>query len=321
MLLGKTIPVTAGIGALSWGRYVSVITNAGALTNKGFEFEAGYNNSIGNVTYNIHANITTYDNEVTDIGENEYLSGTSAIVRNRTYVGGGLGDFYGYVCEGIFQSQNEIDVANAIDGDPSTPYQVAETVPGDFKFRDLNGDGVINNEDRQIIGSPIPDFTYGFGFDLGYRRFKFSSLFYGNSGNEIYNSLRSELEQQGRSPNKSRSVLDAWSGAGTSNTIPIRRIKDLNKNDRTSTAYLENGSFLRLQNIVLSYDIPVSFAKIQVYVSGDNLLTFTKYSGYNPDISIDQSGDYGEGNRLDSGIDDGYYPSSSIYRLGVNITF
>ena len=321
MLLGKTIPVTAGIASLSWGRYVSVITNVGALTNKGFEFEANYSNMAGNFSYSLHANITTYNNEVTDIGENEYLTGTSAIVRNRTYVGGGLGDFYGYVCEGIFQSQDEIDAANAIDGDPSSPYQVAETVPGDFKFKDLNGDGVIDDEDRQTIGSPIPDFTYGFGFDLGYRRFKLSTLFYGSSGNEIYNSLRSELEQQGRSPNKSRSVLDAWSGPGTSNTIPIRRVKDLNKNDRTSTAYLENGSFLRLQNIVLSYDIPVSFAKIQVYVSGDNLLTFTKYSGYNPDISIDQSGDYGEGNILDSGIDDGYYPSSSIYRFGVNITF
>jgi TonB-linked SusC/RagA family outer membrane protein len=322
MLLGKTIPVTSGIASLTWGRYVSVITNAGALTNKGFEFEAGYNNTIGNVSYNIHANITTYDNEVTDIGSNEYLSGTNSYaVRNRTYVGGGLGDFYGYVCDGIFQTQGEIDAANAIDGDPSSPYQIAETVPGDFKFRDLDGDGVITDKDRQIIGSPIPNFTYGFGFDLGYKRLKFSTLFYGSSGNEVYNALRSEMEQQGRSMNKANTVLNAWHGEGTSNTIPIRRVQDLNSNMRTSTAYLEDGSFLRLQNIVLSYDLPVSFAKIQVYVSGDNLITFTKYQGFNPDISINQSGDYGEGSRLDSGIDDGYYPNSSIYRFGVNITF
>ncbi|NPA35869.1 MAG: TonB-dependent receptor [Chlorobi bacterium] len=319
MLLGKTIPVTSGIADLTWGRYVSVITNAGALTNKGFEFEASYNNTIGNFTYNLHANITTYNNEVTDIGENEYLSGTAAEVRNRTYVGGSLGDFYGYVCEGIFQTQAEVDAANALN--PDAPYQTAETVPGDFKFKDLNGDGLITDEDRQIIGSPIPDFTYGFGFDLAYKRLSLTTLFYGSYGNEIYNELRSEIEQQGRSTNKATTVLDAWHGEGTSNTIPVRRVQDYNNNFRTSTAYLEDGSFLRLQNIVLSYNLPVSIAKIQVYVSGDNLVTFTKYKGFNPEIQIDQTGDYGEGSRLDSGVDGGYYPSASIYRIGVNVTF
>ncbi len=319
MLLGKTIPVTSGIGSLAWGRYVSVITNVGALTNSGFEFEASYNDSFGDFKFGAHANLTTYNNEVTDLGENEYLSGTSGEVRNRTYVGGGLGDFYGYVNEGIFQTQAELDTANALN--PDAPYQTAETVPGDFRFKDLNGDGTINNEDRQILGSPIPDFTYGFGFDFGYKRFKLSTLFYGSQGNLVYNGLRGELEQQGRSMNKSTTVLNAWHGEGTSNTIPVRRIQDLNNNFRTSTAYLEDGSFLRLQNIVFSYDLPISIADIQFYVSGDNLITFTKYSGFNPDISIDQSGDYGEGNRLDSGIDTGYYPSSSVYRLGVNITF
>ena len=319
MLLGKTIPVTSGIGDLTWGRYVSVITNAGALTNKGFEFEANYNNSVGNFRYSLHANLTTYNNEVTDLGENEYLSGTSGEVRNRTYVGGSLGDFYGYVCEGIFQTQAELDAANALN--PDAPYQTAETVPGDFKFKDLNGDGVITDEDRQVIGSPIPDFTYGFGIDLGYKRFNLSALFYGSYGNEVYNGLRGEIEQQGRSMNKATTVLNAWHGEGTSNTIPVRRVQDMNNNFRTSTAYLEDGSFLRLQNIVLSYDIPVSFAKIQVFASGDNLLTFTKYSGFNPEVSMDQTGDFSGGNRLDSGVDEGYYPSTSVYRFGVNITF
>jgi hypothetical protein len=319
MLLGKTIPVTSGIASLAWGRYESVITNVGALTNKGFEFEASYNNSVGDFTYNVHANLTTYNNVVTDLGENEYLSGTAGEVRNRTYVGGSLGDFYGYVCEGIFQTQAELDAINALN--PDAPYQTAETVPGDFKFKDLNGDGVITDEDRQVIGSPIPDFTYGFGIDLGYKRFNLTALFYGTKGNMVYNSQRSEMEQQGRSMNKSSSVLNAWHGAGTSNTIPVRRVQDLNNNFRTSTAYLEDGSFLRLQNIVISYDVPVGFAKIQGFASGDNLITFTKYTGFNPEVSMNQAGDYGEGSRLDSGVDAGYYPSSSVYRLGVNITF
>jgi hypothetical protein len=319
MLLGKTIPVTSGIGSLAWGRYESVITNVGALTNKGFEFEVSYNNSVGDLTYSIHANLTTYNNEVTDLGENEYLSGTAGEVRNRTYVGGALGDFYGYICEGIFQTQAELDAANAINAE--SPYQTNETVPGDFKFKDLNGDGTINDEDRQTMGSPIPDYTYGFGLDLGYKRFNLSALFYGSQGNQVYNGLRSEIEQQGRSANKQTTVLDAWHGEGTSNTVPVRRVQDLNNNFRTSTAYLEDGSFLRLQNIVISYDLPVTFAKIQVFASGDNLITFTKYSGFNPEVSLNQAGDYSGGSRLDSGVDAGYYPSTSVYRFGVNITF
>jgi len=318
MLLGKTIPVTSGIGSLAWGRYESVITNAGSLTNSGFEIELGFSDQIGDFSYSINANLTTYNNEVTDLGENEYLSGSlEGDIRNRTYVGGSIGDFYGYVNEGIFQTQAELDAANALN--PDAPYQADETVPGDFKFKDLNGDGVITDADRMILGSPIPDFTYGFGFDLGYKRLAFSALFYGSQGNMIYNSLRGEIEQQGRSGNKATTVLNAWHGEGTSNTIPIRRVQDYNTNFRTSTAYLEDGSFLRLQNVMISYDVPVSFAEMKLFISGDNLLTFTDYSGFNPEVSITKAGD--GGNRLDSGVDMGYYPSSSVYRLGLRITF
>ena len=318
MLLGKTIPVTSGIGSLAWGRYESVITNVGALTNKGFELELGYTDRVGDFTYSINANLTTYSNEVTNLGENEYLSGSlEGDIRNRTYVGGSLGDFYGYVNEGIFQTQAELDAANALN--PDAPYQANETIPGDFKFKDLNGDGTITDADRKILGSPIPDFTYGLGLDLGYKRLSFSALFYGSQGNLIYNSLRSELEQQGRSMNKATTVLDAWHGEGTSNSIPIRRTQDLNTNFRTSSTYLEDGSFLRLQNIMFSYDLPVLFGEMQVFVSGDNLITFTDYSGFNPEVSITKAGD--GGNRLDSGVDMGYYPSSSIYRIGFRVTF
>ncbi len=318
MLLGKTIPVTSGIGSLAWGRYESVITNAGALTNSGFEFAVDYNNNIGDFKYSVFANLTTYNNEVTDLGENEYLSGAlEGDIRNRTYVGGSLGDFYGYVAEGIFQTQAELDAANALN--PDAPYQTDQTVPGDFKYKDLNGDGVITDADREVIGSPIPDFTYGFGFDLSYKRLSFSALFYGNQGNQVYNSLRGELEQQGRSMNKATTVLNAWHGEGTSNTIPIRRTQDLNINFRTSTAYLEDASFLRLQNIMLSYDVPVKDFEFKLFASGENLLTFTDYSGYNPEVSITKSKD--GGNRIDSGVDMGYYPSASVFRLGVKMSF
>ncbi len=312
MLLGKIIPSTAGIASLAWGTYASVITNAGSLTNKGFEFELNYENAVGDLGYSIHTNLTTYDNEITDLAGNDHLTGNGggSVERNRTYEGGSLADFYGYVWEGIFQTQQEIDAA---------AHQTDDTVPGDFKFKDLNGDGVIDAEDRQVIGSPLPDFTYGFGIDLSYKRFSLSTLFYGTKGNQVYNALRGELEQQGRSFNKSVSVLDAWHGPGTSNTIPIRRVQDLNQNFRTSTAYLEDASFLRLQNIMISYDVPVNFGKLRVSFSGDNLLTLTKYTGFNPEVSLDKSAT--GGNRLDAGVDAGYYPSASVYRIGVNVSF
>jgi TonB-linked SusC/RagA family outer membrane protein len=316
MLLGVSIPTTSGISDTGWGRYAYLTTNLGALTNKGFEFDLNYRGSVRDITYSLNANLTTFDNEVTDIGENPYLQGTVS----RTYKGGSLGDFYGYVCEGIFQTQAEVDAANALNGNSGVYYQFKETAPGDFKYADLNGDKIINDKDQKVIGSPVPKFTYGFGINVSYKQFSLNSLFTGIYGNEIYNGLRGgQLEATGDTYNKSSTVLNAWDGEGTSNTIPRRLPMDVNQNSRVSTMYLESGSFLRLRNIVISYSLSKSATQkfacdnATVFLAGDNLFTIANYKGFDPEVSTI--------NNLNAGLDNSFYPHASIVRMGLKITF
>ena len=324
MLLGIPIPATTGISNSTGTVDLStVIANAGALTNEGFEFETSYNNKIGEVSYKIGANLTTYKNEVTDISNNEQIWGATIQGQNvsRTVVGGNMGEFYGYVVEGIFQEQAEVDAANKL-GDPSVPYQNANTAPGDFRFKDLNGDHMITDLDREVIGSPVPDFTYGLNLDLAYKNFELSMLWYGVQGVDIYNANRMDLEASGRTNfNKSKTVLNAWSGPGTSNTIPRRIASDPNQNKRVSSVFVEDGSFLALRNVRLSYSLPESFIQqlslsgASVFVSAQNYLVFTKYSGFDPEV-----GNIG-GNNLGAGIDYDFYPKSKTIQLGLNINF
>ncbi|MDP3445384.1 MAG: hypothetical protein Q8T08_21205, partial [Ignavibacteria bacterium] len=279
--------------------------------------------------FGINANLTTYSNVVTDIATNKQLWGNVSLNNggpiSRTVVGGSLGEFYGYISEGIFQTQEEVDAANAsVDNDPSTPYQFAGTVPGDFKWKDIDGDGKVTaDKDRTVIGSPVPDFTYGFGLNLGYKDFDLSALFNGVQGREIYNGLRSYLEGSGYANlNHSVNVLNGWNGPGTSNTIARAVNSDPNHNGSTvSSSYVEDGSFLRLRSAQLTYTLPklfISTLKIvnaQLFVSGENLLTFTKYKGYDPEV-----GNTGSSN-LSSGIEMEIYPQAKSFHLGARITF
>jgi hypothetical protein len=237
-------------------------------------------------------------------------------------VGGSLGDFYGYVGEGIFQTQAEVDAANALNGKANTYYQSKPTAPGDFKFADLNDDKIVNDKDRQIIGSPIPEFIYGFGLDFAYKQFSLTALFNGSYGNKIYNELRAwELEGTGKVNNRSSAYLNAWNGPGTSNTIPRFFNADVNNNQRISTNYVEDGSYLRLRNIILSYSLPKSmlqkfgFENASVFLGGDNLFTLTNYKGFDPEVSISN-----RGNNLDAGYDHSFYPHASTVRFGLKIT-
>ena len=319
MLLGISIPVTSGISDTWWDQYASIITNLGELENKGFEFAVNYKRSLGELSFSVDANLTTFNNKVTDIGENPYLQGNVS----RTYVGGALGDFYGYVCEGIFQTQAEVDAANDLTADPDVYYQYNETAPGDFKFADLNGDHVITDADQKVIGSPVPKFIYGFGLSLDYRQFSMSALFNGSHGNKIYNEVRAmDLESTGNTGNKISTVLNAWHGEGTSNTISRRFTSDPNRNQRTSSNYVEDGSYLRLRNIEFSYSLPKTFTSklscdnASVFISGENLFTLTKYQGFDPEINISQGG-----NNLNAGYDHSFYMHASTVRLGLKITF
>ncbi len=318
MLLGILIPTTTGISAFGYGgKYSSMVTNAGSLTNKGFEFDARYHNSIGKFKYNVGANITTYNNTVTEIGGNEYLVGNVS----RTYVGGSLGDFYGYVTDGIFQNQAELDAANGIDGNASTPFQYAGTKPGDFRYKDLDNDGRITDKDRTIIGSPIPDFTYGLSLSGEYRNFTLSALFSGVQGNQIYNKLKSEvLHYSGpQLVNVSSDVLNAWHGEGTSTTIARRTKTNANAVNGPKSLYVEDGSYFRLRSLQFAYNFPatmiesLSMSNASVFLSADNVFTLTKYSGFDPEVTNKEN--------LNAGVDDAFYPHGRIVSCGINITF
>ena len=323
MLIGLPIPALTGISASTDVILTGeIMSNAGSLTNKGFELEASYRDKIGKFTYSIGANITTYNNEVTDIGANDQLWGMAVQGQNvsRTVKGGNLGEFYGYVVEGIFQTQAEVDAANALNGNTDIPYQYANTGLGDYKYKDINGDGVADAKDRTTIGSPVPDFTYGLSLDLGYKDFSLSMLWSGTQGNEIFNANRKDLEASGRlNFNKSKTVLDSWSGPNTSNTIARRIESDPNDNRRMSSIFVEDGSYLALRNIKLSYNFPekiiskLKLSDAQVFLSGQNLLMFTKYSGFDPEVGNLN------GNNLNAGIDNDLYPHASTVNIGVII--
>ncbi len=317
MLLGIKIPTVTGIAGISRTapnpNYKSIVTNAGALTNKGFEFDIKYKNQISSLTYSLGANFTTYNNEVTDIGDNEYIG-------SRTYVGGSLGDFFGYIEDGIFQTQEEVDAANELGEEPNIPYQFDGTSPGDYRYKDITGDGKVSDEDRTIIGSPIPDFTYGVNVTLDYKGFSLYALFFGTYGNDLYNNVRSDLESTGTNLNNSSTrVLSAWTETGSSNTIARR--SSLNANNiggRTST-FIEDGSYLRLRTIQLSYTLPKTWVQrlymknLKIFVAGDNLITFSDYLGFDPEVSNQDN--------LSAGLDAAFYPHAKTMRMGVNINF
>lgn len=316
MLMPLPIPAITGInGSTDLILLGSVTSNVGSLTNKGFELEASWNDTVGEFTYSVGVNLTTFDNEVTDIGNNDQLWGQGIQGENvsRTVVGGGLGEFYGYEVDGIFQNQAEVDAA---------AVQNPNTAPGDYRYKDLNGDNVIDADDRTTIGSPIPDFTYGVTFNLEYKDFNLGMLWSGTQGNEIFNANRIDLEASGRTNfNKSNTVLNSWDGPGTSNTIARRIASDPNQNRRVSSVFVEDGSYFALRNLKVGYSIPkdaiskVGLTNAELYLSSQNLLMFTQYSGFDPEV-----GNAG-GSNLNAGIDNDLYPHASTVTFGVNLSF
>lgn len=313
-----TLPL-AGISGLT-----ETVDNVGELLNKGFEFSTNYRRASGKFNYDIGLNFTTFKNEVVDIDILKEIvastySGSGAVSLIR--VGQPLGVFYGLVTDGLFQTPEEVRQANSVDGDESTPYQLSGTAPGDFKYRDLNGDGRITGDDRQIIGDPVPDFTYGINGSLQYGNFDLNLQLFGVQGNDILNLGKSIRESSGRAFNKSSSVVNAWNGPGTSNSIPRPIVTDPNQNVRVGTHLVEDGSFLRLRNLQLGYNLSpkllasLGITRLRAYLAGQNLLTFTQYSGNDPEIGFD-------GNKTAAnGIDQDLYPQARTYSIGVNVSF
>ncbi len=306
ILVGLTTPGHVGNGA-----FVRVVTNAASVLNRGVELTLAWNDQIGQVKYKIGGVASTVHNEVLNLGassgSDSFISsgslGNSQLV-TRTEVGQPIGSFYGYRVIGVFQNQAELDASP----------KLSEQAVGDLRYADIKKDGVINADDRTYIGSPIPSFIYGFNTEFGYKSFDLSLDFQGQSGNKIYNgkmAVRPDLY------NFEARVKDYWRGEGTSNTEPRPTAGGVNY--EPSNYFIEDGTYLRLRNIRIGYNFPASLTKklsltnARAYLSGTNVFTLTKYSGFTPEI--------GGSDGFSSGIDLGIYPITSVYSVGVNVTF
>ncbi len=288
----------------SAGVTVPTVTNAGALNNSGIEFMINWQDKRDDFRYGINVNGSTLKNKVLRLGNNDadIVSGTYHITR----VGHSVGALYGYVQEGIFQNQTEINNA------PTTSWV---TRPGDIRYEDISGDGKINTSDRTFIGNTIPSFVYGFGFNAGYKNVDMIVEFNGVTGNKILNLKKLPSFTQF---NYYTSTLDRWHGEGTSNEHPILD-NGRGHNFLPSTNLLEDGSYIRVRNIQIGYNMPsvvsgfLGLQRLRVYANAQNPLTFKSNSGYTPEIG---------GSILSGSIDNGStYPLPTTYTFGLTANF
>jgi len=289
------------------------IANVASMTNKGFEVELSYRKKISQVNIDLKGNMSYLKNEITDLGSVEYRTGasfqSSSYEISRLEVGQPIGAFYGFEVLGIFQSDGDIQNYLNENGDLIQP----NAEPGDFKYADLNKDGVINADDRTFIGDPTPTFSYGFTLSGDWKGIDLLLFATGVAGNDIYNGLR-RLDLA--AANWTTDALGRWNGVGTSDTYPRLVTGDPNKNfSNPSTFHLSNGAYFRIKTLQIGYTLPKDFVKkiglqnLRFYVSSNNLATWTKYSGYDPEIG---GSSYG--------IDRGFYPQARSFMIGINVT-
>lgn len=310
-LLISNIPVSGIFGIAAPGAS-GPTANAGTVKNNGLEFSAGYRGMIGNdFSYQVNYNLTLLHNEVLEVNNGTgFVEGGSFGVGQpapaRMEVGFPIGYFYGYQTNGIFQNQDEVDAA------PSQEALGAAAQPGDIRFVDVNGDGVINSDDRTNIGNPIPASVMGLNLTLKYKNFDFTVYTFASIGNDIVRNY----ERTQPNVNRMSYIMERWTGPGTSNDVP-RVTTQATSNNVFSDFYVEDGSYVRLQRLTLGYRIPenltmkIGIKELRFYGAISNLFTFTKYKGYDPATS--------NGNPLGSGFDDGFYPAARTYTFGLNL--
>jgi TonB-linked SusC/RagA family outer membrane protein len=275
------------------GNVSPTIVNAGEVSNKGYELGMNFKNNRGPLNYVISGNLGTVRNNVDKLHPN-----LPTIIGDvyRTAVGHPLGAFYGYVFDGIYQTQAEIN--QQLSGTVNPPQ-----LPGDIRFKDLNGDGIINDNDRTFIGNSIPKMTYGLNLAGDLHRIDFSVFFQGVGGVQKYNDGKQITDYDSRPFNHSTAVLGAWNGPGTSNTIPRTTFND-NGSSKISSIFVEDASYFRLKNLEVGYS-PTPARRL--YVSGQNLFTKTNYTGLDP-----ESTDI---------LDRGTYPQAKSFLFGINAKF
>ena len=312
LLMSRPLPPALGIPQ------GSVTENVGSVDTNGFELSLGYNDYDGDFTWSANLNLGTSTNEVKSLGANESLNGGTFESQNisRIEVGEPLFFFYGYVTDGIYQTQAEVDAV-------LTPGQTT-VGPGDIRFIDQNGDGQINADDRVKIGNPYPDVTYGLNLNANYKNWDVNMFISGVAGVDVYNTNIYDLEGMPRLFNAGTNVLNRWTGPGTSNSVP--RAGGAPQNfDAISDRFVEDGSYTRLKNITFGYTLNNTtldeyFSKFRIYISGQNLITISDYSGLDPEIGNPLTNDGGS-RSFELGIDRGNYPQPKSLLLGVQLTF
>jgi TonB-dependent starch-binding outer membrane protein SusC len=313
MLTQEPIPRSTSIGNIAY-------SNIGEINNKGVDLTLNWRNKIGKLRYTIGAMISKYKNNVVKINENPnttvfgFSSRLPAI--NVTKAGLPMASYYGYIVDGVIKDAAEAAAA---------PKYGTYTREGVFKYKDINGDNIITAADKTIIGNPHPDFTYGFNINLGYKNWNFSLFAQGTRGNEIFNYLKYWTDFNTFQGNRSKDMLyKSWKKPGDIAQLP--RLNSLDGiSSQSSSYFIEDGSYMRFKNIQLTYSLPtvwlqkVKLVKAQVYVQGQNLLTITKYSGLDPDISMGLLGQEPLG--LHQGVDAGFVPAAKVLNMGLSLGF
>ncbi|WP_339647716.1 TonB-dependent receptor [uncultured Salegentibacter sp.] len=280
----------------------SIDRNSGVIRNEGLELVANWSQQVSeDFSFRIGANFTTLKNETLEIeDERGYIDSGSAEFRQRTTIGGPLLGFYGYERIGVYQNQQEID---------ADPVAVENNlVPGDLIYRDQNGDGVIDDSDRVILGSFLPKYTFGGNIGVSYKAFDFSMDFYGQAGNKILNRKRGEIIFTQDTNIDADLAVNRWHGEGTSNTYPSSAGLRKAWNQRLSDFWVEDGDFFRIQNIQVAYNIEAEgLPDTRIYFTAEKPFSFFNYNGFNPEVS--------------DGVDRQTYPVPAIYTMGVNLKF
>lgn len=296
--------------------------NVGILKNSGLEVELSYRNNLGELSYGISGNASFIRNKVERLYDGNFI-GSKTYGRpneeiSRTYENEPIGIFWGWKTNGLYQTADEIAKDPNIVNDPRRAGGLIE--PGDVRFIDINGDGLIDDRDRGKLGSPHPNVVYGFNADAAYKGFDVSLFFLGNAGLKIYNADRMQGIDPTYSFNMYAETINRWTGPNTSNSIPKMTTRRNNRNYRTSDMFIEKGDFFRLKNLVVGYTLnekitsKIGVSRVRFYITGQNVFIITKYSGLDPELG------YTDGNRQIN-VDFAQYPQSRTWIFGANITF
>jgi TonB-linked SusC/RagA family outer membrane protein len=338
MLFNQPLPLSSGYS--DYGNYnPTQVTNAGMITNRGMDISVTYKGNIGDFHYSVGGNVSKVNYTVDRLADNNAILSSAVLSSNiqvsKTTVGQSSAYFFGYQCDGIFQTAEQVEEYNtyarniAKERNPDlTPGQLSAiyynskfTAPGDLIYRDLNSDGVITSDDREKIGSPWPAATYGLQITANYKGFDVKIASAGVYDRDVFNASKAYMYQFSSYDYSTTTLaLTRWTPENHSTTNYRIYGDDPNKNmSNPSSWYIEDGSFFRIKNVELGYTIPkvwtnkVGVSRFRLYVSGQNLLTLTKYTGFDPEFGI--------GSALGSGIDNGSYPQSKIYTMGLQLEF